>query len=80
MDAITKALAMPWFKEWTGVEAKSRDENIKHVYDELTGKIDHSKLGWKPKGEFTPAHRKPQAASRKPFGDYSKPQAAGRKP
>jgi phosphoglycerate dehydrogenase-like enzyme len=30
---------MPWYKEWTGVEAKSRRENIEHVYGELTGRV-----------------------------------------
>jgi glyoxylase-like metal-dependent hydrolase (beta-lactamase superfamily II) len=44
-EAINDGLAMPWYKEWTGVEAKSKPENTKHVFDELTGKIDHSKLG-----------------------------------
>ena len=26
--------------EWTGVDVKTRTENIEHVYDELTAKID----------------------------------------
>jgi glyoxylase-like metal-dependent hydrolase (beta-lactamase superfamily II) len=47
-DEINDALQMAWYKEWTGVEAKSKKDNTKHVYDELTGKIDHSKLGWLP--------------------------------
>jgi phosphoglycerate dehydrogenase-like enzyme/glyoxylase-like metal-dependent hydrolase (beta-lactamase superfamily II) len=36
---IAKGIDMPWYKEWTGVEASSRKENIDHVYAELTGKI-----------------------------------------
>ncbi|MCU0703302.1 MAG: MBL fold metallo-hydrolase [Fimbriiglobus sp.] len=42
---ITAGLRFEWYEKWTGVPAKSRDENIEHVYKELTGKIDHSKLG-----------------------------------
>jgi cyclase len=45
---ITKALDMPWYKEWTGKEAKEIDANVKHVYDELTGKIDHERIGFGP--------------------------------
>lgn len=48
VKAITAGLAMNWYKEWTGKAAKDIPENVKHVYDELTGKIDHSKLGWAP--------------------------------
>jgi phosphoglycerate dehydrogenase-like enzyme/glyoxylase-like metal-dependent hydrolase (beta-lactamase superfamily II) len=36
---ITKSIDMPWHKEWTGIEARERTENIKHVYDELTGRV-----------------------------------------
>jgi glyoxylase-like metal-dependent hydrolase (beta-lactamase superfamily II) len=46
------ALDMPWYKEWTGKPANDIKDNIKHVYDELTGKIDHDKLGRLP---YTPA-------------------------
>ena len=48
------ALDMPWYKEWTGVAADGpamNKDSIKHVYDELTGKIDHDKLGRLP---YTP--------------------------
>lgn len=39
LDDIIKSIQMPWYKEWTGVEARSREENIKHVFAELTGRI-----------------------------------------
>jgi len=42
---ITAGLSFDWYEKWTGVGAKTRDENAEHVYKELTGKIDHSKLG-----------------------------------
>ena len=54
LDAITASINMPWYKEWTGKDAKENVDNIKHVYDELTGKIDHSVLGLKmvlPEGD-----------------------------
>jgi phosphoglycerate dehydrogenase-like enzyme/glyoxylase-like metal-dependent hydrolase (beta-lactamase superfamily II) len=38
-DDIAKRIDMPWYREWTGVEARERLENIRHVYDELTGRI-----------------------------------------
>jgi cyclase len=50
---ITTAIDMPWYKEWTGVEAagpQMNKDNVKHVYDELTGKIDHDRLGLRPLG------------------------------
>ncbi|MDP6445280.1 MAG: MBL fold metallo-hydrolase [Pirellulaceae bacterium] len=28
---------LPFYKEWTGVDAKTREENIEHVHGELTG-------------------------------------------
>jgi phosphoglycerate dehydrogenase-like enzyme/glyoxylase-like metal-dependent hydrolase (beta-lactamase superfamily II) len=34
---IAQAIAMPWYKEWTGVNPSAF--NIQHVYDELTGRI-----------------------------------------
>ncbi len=46
LDDLGGAVDMAWYKEWTGVEARSLKGNLRHVYDELTGKIDHSKLGW----------------------------------
>lgn len=42
---ITAGLKFEWYEKWTGVEAKTRDENVEHVFKELSGKIDHSKLG-----------------------------------
>src|SRR5205814_2237855 len=36
---IQNAIDLPWYQEWTGVTAKSRKENIEHVYAELTGRI-----------------------------------------
>jgi len=51
LEEITKELNFPWYKEWTGVEVAGPDMNkqsVKHVYDELTGKIDHDRLGALP--------------------------------
>jgi len=48
LDEIVAALDLPWYKEWTGVDAKTRGENVEHVFKELTGKIDHDKLGANP--------------------------------
>jgi glyoxylase-like metal-dependent hydrolase (beta-lactamase superfamily II) len=45
LKEITDGLNMKWYKEWTGKAAKDNADNVKHVYEELTGKIDHSKLG-----------------------------------
>jgi cyclase len=45
LEDLTKGLDLPWYKEWTGVNVKDNKDNIKHVYDELTGKIDHDRLG-----------------------------------
>jgi len=36
---ILNSIDIPWYKDWTGVEAKSRKENIEHVYGELTGRV-----------------------------------------
>jgi phosphoglycerate dehydrogenase-like enzyme/glyoxylase-like metal-dependent hydrolase (beta-lactamase superfamily II) len=38
-DDIAMSLDMPWQKEWTKVDVKERKENIRHVYDELTGRV-----------------------------------------
>jgi hypothetical protein len=48
LEDITAALDMPWYKEWTGKDAKEIKDNVKHVYDELTGKIDHERIGFGP--------------------------------
>jgi glyoxylase-like metal-dependent hydrolase (beta-lactamase superfamily II) len=42
---IASGLEMGWYKEWTGKAAKEIPENVQHVYDEMTGKIDHGRLG-----------------------------------
>lgn len=39
LDDIAASIDMPWYKEWTGVEARERKENIEHVYGELTGRV-----------------------------------------
>jgi cyclase len=39
LEEITASIDMPWYKEWTGVEAKSRKENVEHVYGEMTGRV-----------------------------------------
>src|SRR5262249_3296738 len=41
---IRASIDMPWYKEWTGVEAKSRKENVEHVYGELTGRVPPADL------------------------------------
>jgi cyclase len=48
LDAITDGIGMEWYKEWTGKAAKENKDNIKHVYEELQGKIDHERLGMSP--------------------------------
>lgn len=48
LDDITAGLDLPWYKEWTGKAAKENKDNVKHVYDELTGKVDHDRLGVAP--------------------------------
>jgi cyclase len=50
-EEITAGLDLPWYKEWTGagvVETAMNKDNVKHVYAELTGKIDHGRLGVAP--------------------------------
>ena len=37
VDEIVKAIDMAWYKEWTGVTPSP--ENVKYVYDELTGRV-----------------------------------------
>ena len=48
LDDIIASIDIPWYKEWTGKEAREIKENIKHVYDELSGKIDHDRIGFGP--------------------------------
>ena len=45
LEEITASLDMPWYKEWTGKSANDIKDNVKHVYEELNGKIDHERLG-----------------------------------
>ena len=50
-DEIAKGMDCPWYKEWTGVGVMDTDTNkysVKHVYDEMTGKIDYDRLGMVP--------------------------------
>jgi glyoxylase-like metal-dependent hydrolase (beta-lactamase superfamily II) len=45
---ITAGLDLPWYKAWTGVgvaETPMNKDNVKHVHAELTGKVDHERLG-----------------------------------
>src|SRR5688572_5206479 len=39
LDDIARTIDMPWYKEWTTVEARSRGENLAHVHAELTGRV-----------------------------------------
>ncbi len=39
VEDIAKTIEMPWHKVWTGIEASSRRDEIKHVFDELTGRV-----------------------------------------
>src|SRR5262245_31878944 len=58
VDEIT--LDMAWYKEWTGKDANEIKDNIKHVFAELSGKIDHDKLGllpYRPKWPLADAPR-----------------------
>ncbi|MBX9583844.1 MAG: MBL fold metallo-hydrolase [Gemmataceae bacterium] len=48
LDEIAAGIDLPWYKEWTGKAAKENKDNVKHVYDELTGKVDHDRLGAAP--------------------------------
>jgi glyoxylase-like metal-dependent hydrolase (beta-lactamase superfamily II) len=45
LSDITAGIDLPWYKVWTGLAAKENKDNVKHVYEELTGKIDHERLG-----------------------------------
>ena len=35
LDQIKREIELPFYKEWTGVDVKTREENIEHVYGEL---------------------------------------------
>lgn len=38
LEQIKQEVNVPFYKEWAGVDVKTRVENIEHVYGELTGK------------------------------------------
>jgi cyclase len=38
LDEVKLEIDLPFYKEWTGVDVKTRVENIEHVYGELGGK------------------------------------------
>jgi cyclase len=38
-DDVVAGMDMPWQKEWTGLDVKERKDNIRHVFDELTGRV-----------------------------------------
>jgi glyoxylase-like metal-dependent hydrolase (beta-lactamase superfamily II) len=48
LDDITAGLDLAWYREWTGKAAKENKDDVKHVFEELTGKIDHDRLGSRP--------------------------------
>ncbi len=37
-EDILKSIDMPWHKEWTGIEANTRKNETRHVFDESTGR------------------------------------------
>jgi glyoxylase-like metal-dependent hydrolase (beta-lactamase superfamily II) len=36
LDEIKQSVDLPWYRDWAGVDVKTRTENIEHVYKELT--------------------------------------------
>ncbi|MFM8892016.1 MAG: hypothetical protein ACKOTB_10425, partial [Planctomycetia bacterium] len=36
LDTLKGTIDIPFYREWTGVEAKTRTENVEHVYKELS--------------------------------------------
>ncbi len=36
LEQIKQEVKLPWYKKWTGVDILQREENIEHVYGELT--------------------------------------------
>jgi cyclase len=51
VEQITAAFDPAWYKEWTGVTATETPmlkDNVKHVHDELMGKLDHDRIGFGP--------------------------------
>lgn len=47
-EQIAAGLKLPWYKEWTGKAAKENVDNVKHVYAELMGEVEHERLGVRP--------------------------------
>ncbi len=45
---VTASINLPWYQTWTGKAAKENKENVEHVFKELTGQIDHERLGRLP--------------------------------
>ena len=45
LEVITMELDLPWYKEWTGKAACDIKDNVKHVFDELNGKVDYDRIG-----------------------------------
>jgi phosphoglycerate dehydrogenase-like enzyme/glyoxylase-like metal-dependent hydrolase (beta-lactamase superfamily II) len=39
VEDIAKSIDMPWYKEWTGVDPRTKLDNIQFVYDERTGRV-----------------------------------------
>jgi phosphoglycerate dehydrogenase-like enzyme/glyoxylase-like metal-dependent hydrolase (beta-lactamase superfamily II) len=37
-EDIRKSIDIPWYKDWTGVNASDNEANVQHVYDELAGR------------------------------------------
>jgi len=56
VDEITMNLDMGWYKEWTGKAARDIPENVKHVFDELNGKVNYNQLGLRIEPLNWPAH------------------------
>ena len=48
LEDVVASIDMPWYKEWTGKDAKRNKDNVEHVFKELSGQIDHERLGRLP--------------------------------
>jgi cyclase len=60
---VTASIDMPWYKDWTGKAAKENKDNVEHVVKELTGKVDHERLGRRPGSPLAwPADGRPAPA------------------
>jgi len=68
LEEITAGLNFPWYKEWTGVDVAGpamNKDSVKHVYQELQGKVDHDRLGWVPSPLETRPAAPPVAVTRR---------------